>query len=114
VHCPQCKKRAISFISWASGNRWIHYKCPHCGAALKVSRRTIKTAIISGLLCLPLIFLILRFVDSLQLENEGLDRLLGVGIIIILLCPAAFWDWKTGSYALQNPPPEKKADGSQS
>jgi hypothetical protein len=108
MHCPQCKKRAISFLSWASGNRWIRYKCPHCGAALKVSRRTIKTAIISCVVCLPLIVLSALFV---HIENEGLENLLIAGIIALVLMPSAFWDWKTGSYALQKPPPERKADG---
>lgn len=108
MHCPQCKQRAISFVSWASGNRWIRYKCPHCGAALKVSRRTMKTVIISFLVCLPLIFFILPFVDS-HFENETVRMLLSLGIIAILLTPGAFWDWKSGYYAPQNPPPPKSS-----
>ncbi len=103
MHCPQCKQRAISFLSWASGNRWIRYQCPHCGAALKVSRRTIKTAIISAVVCLPIIFLVLLYIDSLHLENAPVADFAGMAIVILLLLPAAFWDWKTGSYELQKP-----------
>jgi hypothetical protein len=81
----------------------MRYACPHCGAVLKVSRRTIKTAVISGVVCFPLVFFVIRFVDSLYLENEAVGNLLGMGIVILLLLPAAFWDWKTGSYELQKP-----------
>jgi hypothetical protein len=105
MHCPNCKQRAISFISWASGRRWARYRCPHCGTPLKVGRRTIKTILISILVGLPLVCLCMDPVlKALHVQDDGLQRIVAAMLICVLLAPAAFWDWKSGFYAQAGPP----------
>ena len=60
--------------------------------------------VIAFVLCIPLVIILVDpAIDYIHIENDGLRRLLGAGSVALLLCPAAFWDWKTGSYALQKP-----------
>jgi hypothetical protein len=99
MKCPSCNKRAIGFVSWASGKRWIRWQCPHCGVGLKASRRTIKV-IIGFILLLPfIIWAGIAICRAYNIQEDREENLVFAAIMIPVLTGLAFWDWKTGSYA---------------
>jgi hypothetical protein len=109
MHCPECKKRAISFVSWGVGNRWMSYRCPHCGVLLRVSRRTILTASISFVVAV--VFLVLfsdRIHNYFGIKNQGRYDITDFICILAVLVPVSYWDWRTGSYALRGSEQPKK------
>lgn len=100
MHCPHCKKRAISFVAWGSGNLWVRYRCRHCDAPLRVHRRTIIVALASLAIGIPLSVVTIDPILNLARVPDGaVRRGLAFIIIFIYLFPAAWWDWKTGYYA---------------
>jgi hypothetical protein len=68
---------------------------------LRASRRTIMTAIIAFVVALVFGVLFLdRILDYLDIQNEQYRNIATFIAFLILLLPAGYWDWKTGSYSL--------------
>jgi hypothetical protein len=44
--------------------------------------------------------------NSLHVQDNGVRRIVGVLLICLLLTPGAFWDWRSGFYALAGAPPK--------
>ena len=110
MKCPNCSKRAISFIAWGIGNRWARFQCPNCGADLKACRRTIK-ALLGCLLALPLyIWAGLKLCDIYHISDTAQQDLVFFAVALPSIALVGFWDWKTGSYALRQKPPEQPRD----
>src|SRR6185369_15302499 len=104
MKCPNCAKPAISFAAWGIGNRWARHQCPHCGVGLKASRRTIK-ALIGCLLPLPLyVWAGIKLCDIYHINDDATQDLLFSAMAFLQVFPVAFWEWKTGSYALGQKP----------
>ncbi len=104
MKCPNCNKRAISFVSWAVANRWIRWRCPHCGTNLKVSRRTLK-AILGILILLPfMIWAEITICRAYAIVDQRRQDLVFVAMAGPILLGVAYWDWKTGYYARRDEP----------
>jgi hypothetical protein len=68
---------------------------------LRASRRTIMTAICAFVIAVVFgVFFLDRILDYLDIQNEQYRNLASLIAIAILIFPAGYWDWKTGSYSL--------------
>ena len=98
MNCPACQKCACSFLEWLKGPRMISHVCPHCGQALRASRRT-WVVLIGVLATIPFMF----YASETICHRYGVtDHLMRKGVFTLLwmsvVGPFAFIEWRTGSY----------------
>lgn len=100
MKCPACQKRACLFLEWAKGFTAITHVCPHCGQALRASRRTwiVRGAIFAA------IPLVIHTADSISDRFGIVDPAPRVGVyalvLMAILGPVLFVEWRTGSYRI--------------
>jgi len=107
MKCPSCNDRAISFFEWGQGHKWQRYQCPHCGAELKASARTYIYFFCTLALIPAFIYIGERIADSYHIDDPGTKRLIYGAVFIPVAMVIAFWNWRSGSYALRQRKPEK-------
>jgi hypothetical protein len=101
MKCPNCRKRAISFLASGIGRLWARYQCPHCGARLRASRRTIK-AIVACVLPLPLyVWVGIKICEAYNISDDSTQDWVYMAMAGPTVLLIAFWEWRTGTYALR-------------
>lgn len=111
MRCPACKERVIGFLLWSQGiHSFCKLDCPHCGANLRVSRRTVIVFVLLLLLLAPLVVGIAKVTDALGVP-ESTARVIFGAVMIPLVGVAAYLGWRTGSYAIrENVPHQASSD----
>jgi hypothetical protein len=98
MKCPDCQKRACSFLDWMKGFTAITHVCPHCGQLL---RAPVRTWLVLGISFGSIPFLapvVDRFCSIFGLA-EPVPRLGGFAIVWMAgVVPLAFLAWRTGTY----------------
>lgn len=107
MRCPACKERVISFLNWSQGaNAFCKCDCPHCGAPLRVSRRTILVFLLVSLLSVPLVVGIAASLSALDVSEPTARWIFGF-VMIPLVGIAAYLVWRTGFYTVRDNVPQK-------
>ena len=102
MKCPNCDKRAISFVKWGRGFAAFAYVCPHCGKRLRATPGTIGWFVF----CLVLIpFFILaaeRLSEHLRITQQPERGLIFAALFFPVVLAISFLVWKRGSYKLKD------------
>jgi hypothetical protein len=101
LRCPACKERAIDFTVWGRGiNAFRKVDCPNCGARLRASRRTFVVFVLLLVLLVPFAVGVATALDALGVPEATGEVMFGC-LVIPSVIAVAYWEWKTGFYALR-------------
>lgn len=102
MRCPACKERVIDFGEWGKGlNAFLEVDCPSCGAHLRPSRRIAVVFVLLLVLMVPCLVGIPLGLTALGIR-ESAAKLVFVCLMIPLVVGTAWWEWRTGFYAVRD------------
>src|SRR5260370_18920544 len=98
MKCPACQKRACSFLEWMKGRAIITPVCPHCGQALRASRRTWVVLSVMFASIPFVIYAAETICRRYGIVDDGPRRGVFALLWTAVVAAFSFIEWRTGKY----------------